>query len=78
MPVIVPAGMMSKPPECRGDEASTRGHRNSLRQQGSPAGVLYGERDGGYVMETGTNVKGNVTKAIGAAGADWRLCNRRE
>ena len=41
MPVIVPAGMMSKPPECRGDEPPARGHRNSLRQTESPAGVLH-------------------------------------
>ncbi len=29
-PVVMPAGMMSEPPECSGDETSARGHRISL------------------------------------------------
>ena len=41
----LPAGLMPKPPECGGDEPSTRGHRNPLRQPSSPAGVLVRERD---------------------------------
>jgi hypothetical protein len=61
MPVIVPAGMMSKPPECGGDETSARGHRNSLRRQESPAGVLVRERDAGLVPYSVTHVNGNVS-----------------
>src|SRR5581483_1961586 len=45
VPVIVPAGLMPKPPECGGDEPSARGHRNPLRQPSSPASVLVRERD---------------------------------
>jgi len=50
----VPEGMMSEPPECRGDETSTRGHRTPLRQPESPAGVLFGERGEAHISVTGS------------------------
>ena len=45
MPVIMPADMMSEPPECRGDEPFARRHRNPLRRPESPAAVLSSKRD---------------------------------
>jgi hypothetical protein len=41
VPVIMPAGMMSEPPECRSDETSARGHRPRSRQPESPADILF-------------------------------------
>ena len=56
-PVVLPADMMSEPPECAGDEPSARGHRNPLRRPESPAAVLSSKRDKALLVRRAVRVQ---------------------
>ncbi len=58
-PVIVPAGLMPKPPECASDEPSPAGTATRPADRCHPAGVLHEEREAGASIRRAVRVKNN-------------------
>ena len=53
MPVMVPAGMMSEPPECDGDEPPPAGTAPRSAGRCQAAGVLHGSETRSLIIVTG-------------------------